>query len=280
MRISLRLTISILLPLLMLFTACDRRPSGVPGSKKMGHLLVDIYKLEGTLQAHGGRYNYDEDRAIFYADLMDKYGMTAQEFDSALSWYTKHPKQFERIYLRVMDDLEQLETDVAAYKFHPDDTLRRTDVWYHSRRYFQHTDSLRDPVSFEIENTELLPGDRYELSFLHRIAPRDSSSNLHAVMYINYLDGSRDSIITYTHNDSVLRRYTLRLRAREMKPVSTLSGRLLAYDSVAGGTFAYVDSVRLYREYNPQTIKDIQEKLDAIKAVPIPKAEAEQEGEE
>lgn len=236
----------------------------------MENLLVDLHVLEGSIRASGMDYRQGEmKKDAYYRALFDRYGISSEEFDSCLSWYTKHPKKFERIYANVITRLETLRDDVDKGKFHLVDSATAIDsisLWHLPRKYTFTKDSARNKLFFEIENSDLLADDMYELSFLHRVAPSDSSLNQHVVMYVNYLNGYVDSIYSATKNDSTLRRYTLKFKAREALKIKSLSGYILGNDSSVGKMSAFVDSVKLIRKYNPfkqDSIRDAVMKLDS-----------------
>lgn len=214
--------------------------------------MVDLHVLEGTLQTKGTVYDAQSDQGKYYEALFDKYGITQEEFDSCLSWYTVHPKKFERIYINVAGRIEGLTNDVSNRKFNPVDSTSRDgeiQLWGKATKYVFTNDSARNYLNFEFQNVDLLPEDMYILSFLHRLAPSDSSKNPHAVMYVNYFNGDVDSIYTKSKNDSVLRRYTLKFKARKMLKVKSISGSILGNDSAYGKMNAYVDSIKLVRKF-------------------------------
>lgn len=251
-------------------TSCNRDSKAKLNSKQMENLLVDLHVLEGSIRASGMDYRQGEmQKDAYYKALFDRYGISSEEFDSCLSWYTKHPKKFERIYSNVITRLETLRDDVDKGKFHPVDSATAIDsisLWHLPRKYTFTKDSARNKLFFEIENSDLLADDMYELSFLHRVAPSDSSLNQHVVMYVNYLNGYVDSIYSATKNDSTLRRYTLKFKAREALKIKSLSGYILGNDSSVGKMSAFVDSVKLIRKYNPfkqDSIRDAVMKLDS-----------------
>lgn len=249
---------------LLLSSSCNRRPSNVLSPKKMELLLTDIHLLSGTLQSSGSLYQ-EEERQPYYVAVLDNYKITEEDFDSCISWYTRHPKKFERIYIKVDKRFEQIIDDVDNFKYHPHDTLYQRDIWPDNRRFLvRKSDSIRNKVHFNIDASNYLPYDRFELSFLHRIAPSDSSSNQHSVMYISYENGDTDSIFVATKNDSILRRITLKFSARKMQDLKEISGRLLGFDEAKGSPFATVDSIKLYRKNNPQQITKIRQHLDEL----------------
>ena len=235
--------------------SCDSsRSGGVLSSKKMENLLVDMHVLEGSLRATGNYYDSGEESLQYYATLFDKYGITQADFDSSLVWYTKHPKKFERIYQNVVARVDSLSNDIRKGKYHPVDSAAltgETNLWTLATKYVLTKDSARRQLDFKIENVELQPNDFYKLSFLHRVAPTDSSLNPHAVLYVNYTGDVVDSIYTRTLNDSVLRRYTLIFKARKSLKIKSLSGFILGNDSSIGKMSATIDSIKLIRKFNP-----------------------------
>ncbi len=253
-------------------SSCSRRPEGVLNQKEMENLMVDLHVLEGSLRASGYSYTDENKKNAYYQSLFEKYDITQVEFDSCLSWYTRHPKQFERIYANVMTRIETLRTDVEKGKYHPVDSTALSglvNLWNLPTKYVYTKDSARNELYFEIKNDNLLANDRYELSFLHRLAPSDSSINPHAVFYVNYLNGVVDSIYTKTINDSILRKYTLKFKARKDLKIKSLSGYVLGNDSAIGKMNAFVDSVKLIRRFNPfrqDSIRAVVLKVDSTKS--------------
>ena len=253
-------------------SSCSRRPKGVLNQKEMENLMVDLHVLEGSLRASGYSYHNEDEKNIYYRTLLDKYGISQVEFDSCLSWYTRHPKQFERIYANVISRIEALRTDVEKGKYYAVDSTALSglaNLWTLPTKYVFTKDSARNPLHFEVVDDNLLANDRYELSFLHRLAPSDSSYNPHAVFYVNYLNGIVDSIYTRTTNDSVLRKYTLLFKARKDLKIKSLSGYILGNDSVLGSMSAFVDSIKLIRRFNPfrqDSIRAVVLKADSTRS--------------
>ena len=90
---------------LLLFTAC--RPKGVLSSREMRDLLYDLHRADGAIQVAGYNYSHDEELARYYQSVLDKHGVTQAQFDSSLVWYTDNPQRFNKIYPKVVAQLEQ-----------------------------------------------------------------------------------------------------------------------------------------------------------------------------
>ena len=82
----------------------------------MRSLLVDLHKTDGMLQVNGWQISNDEVRDIYYAQVLEKHGTTQAQFDSSLVWYTAHPQFFNKIYPKVLKELEAEFTKAVSGK--------------------------------------------------------------------------------------------------------------------------------------------------------------------
>ena len=82
------------------------RPKGVLSSGQMREVLAELHKTDGLMQVHGLNYGHDEVKNIYYAQVLEKHGITQAQFDSSLVWYTAHPVLFDKIYPKVQADLK------------------------------------------------------------------------------------------------------------------------------------------------------------------------------
>lgn len=81
------------------------RPKGILHSWEMRAVLVDLHKTDAMIQLSGLQHGYEEEKDIYYAQVLEKHGITQAEFDSSLIWYTAHPQLFDKIYPRVLKQL-------------------------------------------------------------------------------------------------------------------------------------------------------------------------------
>ena len=75
----------------------------------MRDVIVDLHKTEALLQITDLNNYNGEIKAIYYSQVLQKHGITQAQFDSSLVWYTAHPQLFDKIYPRVMAQLEKEE---------------------------------------------------------------------------------------------------------------------------------------------------------------------------
>lgn len=105
MRKSLIHSILLLPMLLLALVGC--RPRGVLSSREMRSVLTDLHRAEAVLQVAGYNHGHDEALAKYYQSVLDEHGITQAQFDSSLVWYTNNPQIFDKIYPRVIANLEQ-----------------------------------------------------------------------------------------------------------------------------------------------------------------------------
>ena len=83
------------------------RPKGILSSRQMRNVIIDLHKTEALMDESGlSRYN-SEVRSVYYAQVLEKHGITQSQFDSSLVWYTAHPQLFDKIYPKVLKSLEE-----------------------------------------------------------------------------------------------------------------------------------------------------------------------------
>ncbi|MBQ9339870.1 MAG: DUF4296 domain-containing protein [Paludibacteraceae bacterium] len=77
----------------------------------MTDVLVDIHNAEGVLQVAGYNYGHDDEVKAYYSDILQQHGVTQAQFDSSIVWYTDHPQYFQRVYPKVIKQLQQRHDD-------------------------------------------------------------------------------------------------------------------------------------------------------------------------
>lgn len=71
-------------------------------------LLLDMHKVDGTLAVERGMYGYEEVKNYaYYNELFKKYGITREEFDTCLYFYSAQTKVFSQMYDFIIDSLNK-----------------------------------------------------------------------------------------------------------------------------------------------------------------------------
>lgn len=256
---------------LISISSCESRPKGVLNKNEMTNILVEMHKFEGAIEVQGIYTDQSELKNKYYKSILEKYNTSQAQFDSSLVWYTKNPKRFDKIYEDVFAQLTTLQEDVRNGKFHPIDSVLlltgKINIWNKLPKYKFSKDSTRTKLNFEIINSDLLYGDVYFLKFLQQIAPEDSSQNQQIKIRINYFNGMVDSVTLKTFNDSLLRRYTIRIPMVKKLKIKSISGELLASSMYKGNFNSLTDSISLIRQYRTDwqdSLRKEVEKTDTI----------------
>lgn len=101
--------------LLLALSGC--RPKGILHSWEMREIMVDLHKTDAMLQVTGLQFGHNDVADIYYAEVLEKHGVTQAQFDSSLVWYTAHPQLFDKIYPKVLAQLDaEREAFEAAHK--------------------------------------------------------------------------------------------------------------------------------------------------------------------
>ena len=90
----------ILATVIALFTTCilsSCKEEAPIDKKKMTQMVADYYMLDGVSK-HELREVRDLDMNLVYVDFLNKHGVTAAVFDSAVSYYSRRPLEFKEIY--------------------------------------------------------------------------------------------------------------------------------------------------------------------------------------
>lgn len=240
--------------ILFFMVGCGMRPSGVLSKSDMVSFLTDLHKLDGTLNAKGMGNAQDRENLYYYNSLLKKHGITKAQFDSSLVFYTENPKRFNDIYDQVVKNLTAFQEDVNKLKYHPVDSaaMRHTEqnIWQNPIKHALTKDSARTQGAFEITKPFFKSNDTYRLSFLQKIEPKDSSAGKYVMLKVKYSDGKTDSIYTKSYADGLTRRFTLTLRTKKQKEISSVSGKFLGSKGYKGTQSANIDSIRLIRIYD------------------------------
>ena len=108
--------ISLYIVILCCIVGC--RPKGILHSWEMRDIIIDLHKTDALLYTKHIRNGDYEGRTIYYAQVMEKHGITQAQFDSSLVWYTAHPNLFNKIYPKVLAELKEEETEFL--ELHPE----------------------------------------------------------------------------------------------------------------------------------------------------------------
>ena len=113
-----------------LFAACRdsivEKPRKLVSRDQMIKMLVDIHLAEAVYQT--GRFGSEDVGKIkesdYYYSILQKYHVADSTFENSLIYYSGKPKEFEKIYTRVLNQLNEMEQENAKKKQQPVDIVK------------------------------------------------------------------------------------------------------------------------------------------------------------
>ncbi|GHV45523.1 hypothetical protein FACS1894180_8140 [Bacteroidia bacterium] len=186
-------------------------------------------------------------------------------FDSSLVWYSKNPKRFEAVYVQVDRNLEQWKKQVESGKFGKDSvTVATVTLWQKNKKIIAKDTASYDSLNFEVKNTLLAPYDIYTLHFLQTVEKDTLANSPKTLLKINYADGKSDSVMMLSYADGLIRRFNIRLQAKRLEPVISVSAVLFQTDSTNRKLKVTLDSIQLKRTYNILAQDSLQRKINKM----------------
>ncbi|MCY1721256.1 DUF4296 domain-containing protein [Prolixibacteraceae bacterium Z1-6] len=112
----------IFLVLIFALGACKKdevipKPKDLIKEKQMIDMLVDIHLAEATFN----KFRYDSimqnnSSVNYYYSVLDKYQIPDSVFEKSFVYYASGPKNFEKMYRKVMNNLSQIEQEFSGRK--------------------------------------------------------------------------------------------------------------------------------------------------------------------
>jgi len=112
---KIRLTILVGFALLLTVSCRSDRnavPMEIIPEKTMTSLLMEMHLTDALLTKDPRIYNQKTGlTGNYYPSLLQKYRVTQAQVDSSVRWYVKNPRIYNRIYEKVVSDLEKRLSD-------------------------------------------------------------------------------------------------------------------------------------------------------------------------
>jgi hypothetical protein len=117
----------LILVMVLVFSACDEpvveKPKKLVPRDRMVDMLTDMHIAESVFQNR--RYSSDQvfqfTEADFYYSILKKYNVVDSTFEKSLIYYSSYPKEFEKIYSRVLNKLNEMEQEQLQKQQEPVD---------------------------------------------------------------------------------------------------------------------------------------------------------------
>ncbi len=246
------------LAVFLLLISCnvkDRVPRHIPSKKKMTDLLVDIHLSDNVMSIDG--ISQKNKQLGYYRYILERQGVTQAEFDSALSWYSAHPKVYLEVYDRVIQILTEKEAETqqainAGEELKKDSISRIKDLWTDAREFrLPLHDTLDAKIPFTIKLDSIKNG-KLKLSTWITYKKDDLGKKDELILITCYADSTRDTL-----RSNIVKAFT-RVNAavtqnlKQDTAVVQLEGFLLHHDSKSKRHLS-IEQVSL--EYIPESDK-------------------------
>lgn len=257
----------ILVLLLLTLSSCRlRRPDDVLSPKKMEQFLYDYHLAQAVSLQLPRDEKYITDAYINW--VYEKNGITKEEFDHSLIWYTRYPKELARIYKRLtnrIDDeykavsksLSQIEKKSVVIQ-----SGDSVNLWYLDRTALLNTSVFMNKLTYRInKDTTFHKGDTICLNLYGTFVSVDSG--VPQCSYISLSAYYGDSVSTA---DTILDsngRVCLRVTLDPKTDFSSISGSINYMDSTDNRSSMLVLSdmelMRYHRIGPADTVKTVSE---------------------
>lgn len=247
--------------LVLLSSACSRRPDGVLSDDEMTDVMVDMKLAESYANSYGGSPSDSIPQRIARA-VLDKYGVSRADFDTTLAWYGRNFDDYVGLYDKMESRLAERQKDYVSVEASGEDGAG--DLWPYSRRMFISPKGDSDGFTFSVSRPDVKPGE--SLRWMMRL---NSVADGKMLIGVDYSDGTSDyavrSVAGNRKQELVLHTDT----ARELKRVFgnfriRLDGRPLWIDSIS---LTHKNVAEDERRYGMSSSRyRLPEKYDALKA--------------
>lgn len=93
---------------------CQSVPDEVIEPDKMVDLLADVYIGDAMIHNEYAGLSNDSNRLKLRQSVLNKYGVTSADLDTSMGWYGRHLELYTEIQDRVIERLENFQTEIAG----------------------------------------------------------------------------------------------------------------------------------------------------------------------
>ena len=261
-----RLSASFLLvcSLLVLAGCKAKTPEGIPSERQMENILYDYQLAQALAGARSDSVAYYE---RYYVGLvLEKYGLTAQQFDEAVAYYSGRAEVLGKIYNRINERLADAapsggttENAYAKMLNAKGDTL---NLW-HERDTYVLSATGQNRMEFSIPvDTAVQAGDRLLFEFTPRWLYREGQKEATICMALHY-KGDSVAVVTNQIYSSARQGVTLHV---DDKPLERITGFVYQQASLSSSPKLLVITAPILARFRTQRSKPTAQPADSIAA--------------
>lgn len=225
--------------LVIAFVSCNpaspRKKDLIP-EKLMVPLLVDMHIVNSMISVSNMRMYYlGIDTSGLFDPVFSKYHTNRKNFDLTIAYYSKRPDRLEKIYNKVLLELNRMDTEMRMLP--PDEIpdAAYENLWKQKRTWRLPDDGPRNTIDFEIPVSG--PGN-YLIRVKLLVYPADQSVNPRLTAYFWYEndspEGFRDYFVETKYPMAKVPRYFTAQKELTDTLVTHLKGSIVNHDSLDG----------------------------------------------
>jgi len=252
--------VSISLLAMMLVIACqprERVPREFPDQEEMAEIISDLYIAEIVVTRGGSGPSGDpSDSNIpgYYRGVLEKYGLTAAEFDTIRKWYAAHPYHYQEVYDQTIVKLSrreaELEQNIKEEREKPIPEI--IDLWEKDRNLKVNAeDTIDRRLPFQIE-LDSLTGGEMRLSTMYKFLREDMTKDGKMMLVVEYRDTIADTLTQKLEKTFQRRNITLAAEIDSTMPATSVSGLMFDHDTTEATA---IEFSRIRLEHLPEEIK-------------------------
>ncbi len=195
----------LILVLAFLVAGCnmDRIPKGFPDKKEFAEIIADVHFADAVVTEKGLRKKgFDEYTNGYYHDVLAKYKLTENEFDSIVSWYSSRPKLYQEVYedaVTILTEREarwQHEVREVKEEMEKMERLREErNIWNGNKKLilvnYEDSGDRRVPFDLDVDSIE---ESGYRISAFYQELKGNMAKELMLEVIALYADSSYDTI--------------------------------------------------------------------------------------
>lgn len=217
----------------MLISGCVRRPGGVLSDDDMAPVLADMQLAEAYMRQNGSDDNM---REALLLGVLDKYGISREEYDSTMNWYARNADDYAKLDEQVAKELVKRRREIGRMGGAAGGGEEEADdMWPYKRMAVFSELSGSDILPFSLPVNDVKPG----MTVTWKMKCR-STSDMNMLLGVEYDDGAVASLVRPMHGT---RRMEVTLQTDTARKVTRVFGHLAA--ERRGQLPIWVDSISL-----------------------------------
>ncbi|MFW6044047.1 MAG: DUF4296 domain-containing protein, partial [Marinilabiliaceae bacterium] len=209
----------------------DRVPKEFPEQEEMAEIIADLYIAENVVtRGQSGPQGDPSDSNIpgYYKGVLEKYELTAAEFDTIRKWYAAHPYHFQEVYDQAIVNLNrrkaELEQKLREEREEKEKTPEIIDLWKKDRNLTLNAeDTIDRRLPFHID-LDSLTGGEIRFSTMYKFLREDMTKDGQMMLIVEYRDTIADTITQKLEKTFQSRSVTLVSEIDSAMPAVSVSG--------------------------------------------------------